>query len=67
MFVNSHRVVGAFSHVQVTPGSKADFAGIKSGDYILEVNGDSSDNMSHFDAQDAVRRAGQNLDLHLQR
>lgn len=67
VFVNSYRVAGAFFHVQVTPGSKADFAGIKSGDYVLEVSGDSSDNMTHFDAQDAVRRAGQNLDLLLQR
>lgn len=53
--------------LQVTPGSKAALAGINSGDYILEVNGDSSDNMTHFDAQDAVRRAGQNLDLLLER
>jgi len=53
--------------VQVTPGSKAAVRGIASGDYVLEVNGDSSDNMTHFDAQDAVRRAGQNLDLLLQR
>ncbi|KAJ7392147.1 LIM domain-binding protein 3 [Desmophyllum pertusum] len=52
---------------KVTPGSKADVAEISSGDYVLEVNGDSSDNMTHFDAQDAVRRAGQNLDLFLQR
>ena len=49
--------------MKVTPGSKADVAGIQSGDYIIEINGASSDNMTHFDAQDAVRRAGQNLDL----
>ena len=52
---------------QVTPGSKADVAGISSGDYILAINGSSSDNMSHFDAQDAVRRAGQSLDLLLEK
>ena len=56
-----------FLSMQVTPGSKADVSGIASGDYVLQVNGDSSDNMTHFDAQDAVRRAGQNLDLLLQR
>lgn len=49
--------------MKVTPGSKADVAGIQSGDYIVEINGTSSDNMTHFDAQDAVRRAGLNLDL----
>lgn len=49
--------------MKVTPGSKADVAGIQSGDYIVEINGASSDNMTHFDAQDAVRRAGQNLDI----
>lgn len=51
----------------MTPGSKADLVGIKSGDYIREVNGDTTENMSHFEAQDSVRRAGQNLDLVLER
>ena len=61
------RVFPCSLSIQVTPGSKAANSGIASGDYVLEVNGDSSDNMTHFDAQDAVRRAGQNLDLLLQR
>lgn len=52
---------------KITPGSKADLASIGPGDYILEINGDSTANMKHFDAQDAVRRAGQNLDVLLVR
>lgn len=52
---------------KVTPGSKADMAKISLGDHILEINGDSTDSMTHFDAQDAVRRAGQNLDIVLEK
>lgn len=61
MFIYSHFLP------KVTPGSKADMAKISLGDHILEINGDSTDSMTHFDAQDAVRRAGQNLDIVLEK
>lgn len=51
---------------KITPGSKADLANVSPGDYILEINGYSAANMTHFDAQDVVKNANE-LDILLER
>lgn len=48
-------------------GSLADQAGLSAGDSIVKVNGVDVYNLRHKDAQDVVVRAGNNVELTVQR
>lgn len=49
--------------LKVNPGSLAESAGLKIGDIIVKICGQSAESMSHRDAEDAIVRAGNNLDM----
>lgn len=53
--------------LQITPGGKAANCGVNQGDTILEIGNQHTEEMTHFDAQNAIRRAGQTLQLRVQR
>lgn len=48
-------------------GSLADRAGLKEGDYLLQVGGKHADQLRHKEAQDTIISCGNNLDLVVQR
>lgn len=50
----------------VTGGSKADGKGICAGDYLMAINGENTDKMTHLEAQNAIKRS-QSLNLSLKR
>ncbi|KAJ7997179.1 hypothetical protein DPEC_G00226270 [Dallia pectoralis] len=52
---------------RVTPGSKAAQAQLCPGDVILAVNGDSSDTMTHMEAQNRIKACGVALTLAINR
>lgn len=47
----------------MNPGSLSESAGLKIGDIIVKICGQSAESMSHRDAEDAIVRAGNNLDM----
>lgn len=53
--------------LQVNPGSLAEQAGLKTGDMIVRIGGAEADNMKHKEAQDAIVRAGNYLELAIAR
>jgi S1-C subfamily serine protease len=50
---------------QVNPGSKAAQKGIREGDVISSINGQSARNFTNSDAHALLRNAGQTLQLGL--
>ena len=54
-------------HVQVTPGGKASKGGINKGDFVVAINGDLTEGLLHFDAQQMIRATGMSLQLKLSR
>ena len=52
---------------QVTPGGKAARGGVKQDDYLLAINGDDTDGLLHFDAQQMIKATGMSLQLKLAR
>lgn len=48
-------------------GSPADDAGLKSGDLLLAIGNQKTNNMSHQIASDVVKRAGNSLDVTVSR
>ncbi|GIZ03749.1 PDZ and LIM domain protein Zasp [Caerostris extrusa] len=52
---------------RVNPGGLAEQAGLMTGDAILKIMGHSTDNMRHKEAQDAIIRAGNNIEMIVQR
>ncbi|CAK8675320.1 unnamed protein product [Clavelina lepadiformis] len=48
---------------KVTPGGKADIAGLKPGDVIAAINGHDASQLSHLDAQNYVKSSTSNLAL----
>ena len=53
--------------LQVTPGGKAQKSGIKEKEFILAINNEDADNMTHHEAQQKIRFTGQTLSLKLTR
>ncbi|XP_055927518.1 PDZ and LIM domain protein Zasp-like isoform X2 [Argiope bruennichi] len=52
---------------RVNPGSLSEQAGLMTGDAILKIMGHATENMRHKEAQDAILRAGNNIELVVQR
>lgn len=52
---------------RVNPGSLAEKAGLQTGDALLRIQGKSTDELRHKEAQDAIMRAGNYLELSVQR
>ena len=51
---------------QITPGGKASSKGIYAGDNLMAINGQSTEGMTHLEAQNAIKRS-QTLKLNLNR
>ncbi len=49
----------------MTPGGKAGRGGVKEGNYILAINGDSMEGLLHFDAQQMIKATGMSLQMKL--
>ncbi|XP_076368224.1 PDZ and LIM domain protein 7-like isoform X7 [Tachypleus tridentatus] len=52
---------------KVNPGSLAENAGLQTGDGVLKIQGQATENMRHKEAQDTIIRAGNSLELLVQR
>lgn len=50
-------------YLQVTPGSKAAQGDLCPGDIILAINGDSTELMTHMEAQNRIKTCTQQLTL----
>ena len=48
---------------QVTAGGKAQKGGVNKGDYVISINGDLTDGLLHFDAQQMIKATGMSLQL----
>ncbi|XP_076867912.1 NHERF family PDZ scaffold protein 4b isoform X2 [Brachyhypopomus gauderio] len=58
-------VAGRLVHMlrEVEAGSPAEAAGVKDGELLLEVNGETTESLSHDDVVSKIRQSGQNLIL----
>lgn len=62
------KIVFLLSHLfQVTPGSKAAQANLCIGDIFLAIDGESTENMTHMDAQNKIKGCGDELVLSIDR
>ncbi|PRD21473.1 UNVERIFIED_CONTAM: Zasp52 [Trichonephila clavipes] len=52
---------------KVNPGSLSEQAGLMTGDAILKIMGQSTEHMRHKEAQDTILRAGNNIEMIVQR
>nr|Q9PU47.1 RecName: Full=PDZ and LIM domain protein 3; AltName: Full=Alpha-actinin-associated LIM protein [Gallus gallus]CAB53970.1 alpha-actinin associated LIM protein, smooth muscle isoform (smALP) [Gallus gallus] len=52
---------------RITPGSKASTANLCPGDIIVAINGLSTENMTHNDAQERIKAAAHQLSLRIER
>lgn len=52
---------------QVTPGSKAALGDLCPGDTILAINGESTELMTHMEAQNRIKNCPQQLTLSISR
>lgn len=52
---------------RINPGSKAALANLCPGDVILEINGESTENMTHLQAQNKIKTCSSHLTLSLNR
>ena len=50
---------------QITPGGKAAKGGMRFGDYIIEINGESTESLNHSDAMMIIKTTGVSLKLTL--
>ena len=57
--------ISSLINAQVTPGGKAGKGGVREGDYIIAINGDSTEGLLHFDAQQMIKATGMSLQLKL--
>lgn len=48
---------------EVDKGSPAELGGVKEGEMLLEVNGESIDSLSHEDVVSNIRQSGQQVTL----
>lgn len=53
--------------LKVNQGSLADQVGLVAGDAVIKINGQDVFNIRHKDAQDSVVRAGNNVEVTIQR
>ncbi|XP_073423942.1 PDZ and LIM domain protein 7-like isoform X1 [Dendrobates tinctorius] len=52
---------------RLTPAGKAELAGVNVGDWLLQIDGESTSNMTHIEAQNKIRACSNNLGLALSR
>uniref|UniRef100_A0A803K843 PDZ and LIM domain protein 7 n=1 Tax=Xenopus tropicalis TaxID=8364 RepID=A0A803K843_XENTR len=52
---------------RLTPGGKAELAGVNVGDWLLQIEGDSTTSMTHIEAQNKIRASSNKLGLVLSR
>ncbi|KAG8578907.1 hypothetical protein GDO81_010661 [Engystomops pustulosus] len=52
---------------RLTPGGKAEVAGVNVGDWLLQIDGESTTNMTHIEAQNKIRACSNKLGLALSR
>ncbi|XP_068133188.1 PDZ and LIM domain protein 7 isoform X3 [Hyperolius riggenbachi] len=52
---------------RLTPAGKAELTGVNVGDWLLQIDGESTTNMTHIEAQNKIRAAGNKLSLALSR
>uniref|UniRef100_A0A8C5QCA4 PDZ and LIM domain protein 4 n=1 Tax=Leptobrachium leishanense TaxID=445787 RepID=A0A8C5QCA4_9ANUR len=52
---------------RINPGSKAAQANLRPGDLILEINGESTESMTHLEAQNKIKACSSHLTLYLSR
>ncbi|KAM5170890.1 PDZ and LIM domain protein 7 isoform 2-T3 [Mantella aurantiaca] len=52
---------------RLTPGGKAEVAGVNVGDWLLQIDGESTTNMTHIEAQNNIRACSNKLGLVLSR
>ncbi|RWS09243.1 PDZ and LIM domain protein Zasp-like isoform X2 [Dinothrombium tinctorium] len=57
----------ALSISKVNPGSLAAQGGLQVGDYVISIQGKNAESMLHKEAQDLIMKAGNNLELQVQR
>ncbi|KAG8134704.1 hypothetical protein E2320_007798, partial [Naja naja] len=55
------------AYLKITPGSKASQANLCPGDIIIAIDGHSTENMTHNDAQEKIKAAAQQLCLKIER
>lgn len=65
--INQNRVFTIVYLIQVNGGSAAERAGLQAGDALIRVNNTDVYLLRHQEAQDAIRAAGVNLELTVQR
>lgn len=56
-----------FCILQVNPGSLAEQSGLMTGDAIIKIQGQNTDSLKHKEAQDTIIRAGNNIEMVIQR
>ncbi|KAM8972760.1 PDZ and LIM domain protein 7 [Pelodytes ibericus] len=52
---------------RLTPGGKAEVAGVNVGDWLLQIDGDNTTTMTHIEAQNRIRACSNKLSLGLSR
>ncbi|KAM4748815.1 PDZ and LIM domain protein 7 [Rhinophrynus dorsalis] len=52
---------------RLTPGGKAEVAGVNVGDWLLQIDGESTTSMTHIEAQNKIRACSNKLSLALSR
>ncbi|XP_040261423.1 PDZ and LIM domain protein 7 isoform X2 [Bufo bufo] len=52
---------------RLTPGGKAELAGVNVGDWLLQIDGESTSNLTHIEAQNKIRASSNKLSLALSR
>ena len=51
----------------MTAGGKASKGGVYKGEFVVAINGDQTEGLLHFDAQQMIRATGMSLQLKLSR
>ena len=59
------KFLGLSDFLKVTPGSKAAMKGMLAGDQIIAINGSATEQLTHMEAQNLIKSAGNRLQLQL--